>query len=110
MVECVGLADASSHAPDDDRKLRLVVDLRRERGIPADHATVPHDRARPLAEHERCAGRIRALFVHVLAVIAADRDDLAGPRNGRLQLDLIERSPLGKPAGIGCGLKRRKHR
>ena len=90
VIEGVGLADATSRPADDDGELGLVVDLCRERRIPADLGAVTDDRARPLAEDEGRRWGGGALLVDMFAIVATDGHDLAGPRDGCQQLDLVE--------------------
>ena len=99
MIERLGLGDAPGRPADDDGELRLVVDLCRQRRIPADLGAGADDRARPLAEDERRRGGVGALLVDVVAVVAADGHDLAGPGDRCQELDVVERSAfVGDPS------------
>ncbi len=67
----------------------------------ADHA------ARPLGEHQRRGGRLDPLLVRVLAVVAADRHDLARARHRGKQLGLGKQRDLRRRRGGGIRRRRR---
>jgi hypothetical protein len=102
VIEGVGLADSTRRPTDDDRQLRLVVDLRGQRRIPADLGPVADHRARPLAEDERGRRRVRAFLVDVITVVAPDGDDLAGARDRAQEHYVPKRAPgLGDHGRVG---------
>ena len=107
VVERVGLADTARRPPDDHGELGLVIDLGGQLRVPADLGAVADDRAGPLAEDERGGRPVRALLVDMLAIVATDGHDLAGPGDGCQEFDLVEWTALvGDPPGVGSGTKR----
>src|SRR6185369_4884999 len=62
---------------------------------------IPDDRTGPLTEDERGRRRVGTFLVDMLAVVATDGHDLAGPGDGRQEFDLVEGTALvGDPPGI----------
>ena len=76
MAHRLRCRDAVSAPPDDDAQLGLEVERRRA-GMADDRVAVAADRVGELGEEERALGEGDLLFLHVVAVVEPDADDLA---------------------------------
>ena len=82
--------DARRAPADDDRELRLVVDVLGERGN-QDRGVWTYDRRRELREHQRALGRFHSALRRVVAVVQPDANHLAGARDRGEERDVTER-------------------
>ena len=91
-------------------ELGLIVHLRCQARVPDDLGPRADHRARPLGEDQRLGWRwIPALLERVVGVVAADRHDLARPRDRRQEINLVEWGPVSSDTmGVGRGAKCRQ--
>ena len=79
--------------PNDNRQLRLVVDLSRQRQVPTNLGPVSDERRRKLGEKRRLSWRRQARLVGMVLVVQPGADDLSGSRHRGQEFDLVQRLP-----------------
>ena len=89
VVQSPGLGDVAPPAADDGDKLALVIELLGNAWADDGRAVADEARRKP-AEDRRVGRHLETALGRVVGVVQSDADDLAGPRQGRQQLDRFQ--------------------